>query len=90
MTAAESAQAARQASEVIASLPDFENDAVEKSLRNLADEMKIKAGQLFGVLRIAITGQRVSPPLIESMQIIGKDEVLHRIEQAVAILNRQI
>lgn len=90
MTAADSAQAARQASEVIASLPGFENDAVEKSLRNLADEMKIKAGQLFGVLRIAITGQRVSPPLIESMQIIGKDEVLHRIEQAVAILNRQI
>jgi glutamyl-tRNA synthetase len=48
--------------------------------------MELKAGQLFGILRVAVTGQKVSPPLFESMAIIGKEKVLDRIHKAVEIL----
>ncbi len=87
MTAAESALAAQRAYEVIESLPSMEVDRMENDLRALADELEIKAGQLFGILRIAVTGQPVSPPLIESMEVIGKSKVLERIQNAIDILN---
>jgi glutamyl-tRNA synthetase len=87
MTAAESAQAAQRTYDVIEALPSMEVDAMEKALRDLATELDLNVGQLFGILRIAVTGQRVSPPLIESMQIVGKSKVLERIRNAVAILS---
>ena len=45
-------------------------------MRLLAEELGLSAGQLFGILRVAVTGQKVSPPLFESMAIIGKEKVL--------------
>jgi glutamyl-tRNA synthetase len=87
MTAAESAKAAQRAYEVIEALPSMEVDAMENALRALADELGLKAGQLFGILRIAVTGQRVSPPLIESMVIVGRSKVLERIRDAVDTLS---
>jgi len=45
--------------------------------------LSLKPGQLFGILRLAITGQKVSPPLIETMDIVGKSLVLSRISDAV-------
>lgn len=66
---------------------DFEeHDPVELQLRGLAEELELKAGQLFGILRMAVTGQQVSPPLIESMQIIGHDEVLRRLRESAVLL----
>jgi glutamyl-tRNA synthetase len=44
--------------------------------------------QVFGVLRVATTGQKVSPPLFESMEIIGKEKCLLRIKKAIEILKR--
>jgi len=55
-------------------------------MRQLADELGLKAGQLFGILRIAVTGQRVSPPLFETMAIVGKEQVLQRLEKAIQLL----
>ncbi len=89
MDAAGSAAAARRAAEVIRALPAMEHEPLEAALRALADELGLKAGQLFGILRVAVTGQRVSPPLIESMLLIGKEEVLARLERAVALLEAQ-
>jgi len=88
MTAAESASAAQRALEVIQSAPSLETEAIESGLRDLADELGLKAGQLFGILRIAVTGQRVSPPLIESMEVIGKPKVIERIQYSVEMLNK--
>ena len=87
MSAQESAHAAERAHEVIQALSESEFEQLEHALRDLADELGIKAGQLFGILRVAVTGQKVSPPLIESMVIIGKKIVLGRIERAAEILN---
>ncbi len=86
MSAQDSARAAERAHEVIQALSESEFEQLEHALRDLADELGIKAGQLFGILRVAVTGQKVSPPLIESMVIIGKEIVLARIERAAQIL----
>ena len=87
MSAQESARAAERAHQVIQALSETEFEQLEGALRDLADELGIKAGQLFGILRVAVTGQKVSPPLIESMVLIGKKIVLARIERAAKILN---
>ena len=86
MSAAESAAAARRARQVVLAHPTLEHQPLENDLRALAEELGLKAGQLFGILRGAVTGQQVSPPLIETREIIGPDDVLERIEQAAEAL----
>ena len=83
MSAAQSAQAARRAYELLVGLEDISPAITEAPLRELAGELELSAGQFFGILRSAITGQTVSPPLLESMEIIGKETVLKRISNAV-------
>jgi glutamyl-tRNA synthetase len=48
----------------------------------------LNAGQVFGILRVAVTGQKVSPPLFESMEIIGREKVLERLKKAVEVLEK--
>ena len=86
MTAAESAEAAQWAYNQLAELPEFTPEITEASMRSLAEELGLKAGQLFGILRVAVTGQTVSPPLFESMAIVGKQKTLERIQNAIIIL----
>jgi glutamyl-tRNA synthetase len=86
MTPSQSAEAARRAYEILAALPEIDHETAEQPLRDLANELGLSAGQLFGILRSSVTGQTVSPPLFESMQIIGKEIVLARIQQAIEIL----
>lgn len=86
MTAEQSAQAARRAYEVLEGLGRISVETAEHPMRELAEEMGLKAGQLFGILRVAVTGQKVSPPLFQSMEVIGKETVLKRIENAIRVL----
>jgi glutamyl-tRNA synthetase len=53
-------------------LPEINPQTAEQPLRSLAEELNISVGQLFGILRVAVTGQPVSPPLLESMEIMAK------------------
>jgi glutamyl-tRNA synthetase len=55
-------------------------------MRALVEELGLKPAQVFWVLRVAVTGRKVSPPLFESMEIIGKDIVLERIKTAAKML----
>jgi glutamyl-tRNA synthetase len=89
MDAKSSADAARRAGEVVSSMETIEPAVLEARLRELADDMGLSAGQLFGILRIAVTGQPVSPPLIETMHVLGRDEVIARISRAVELLEQQ-
>ncbi|OGO29134.1 MAG: glutamate--tRNA ligase [Chloroflexi bacterium RBG_16_54_11] len=86
LTPAESLNIARSAYEILASLPELAKELVEPPMRALVEEMHNSAGQVFGILRVAVTGQRVSPPLFESMEIVGKDRVLARIQKAIELL----
>ena len=86
MDAQASAEAARKAGEAIAQTETMDPPMLEPRLRALADQLGLSAGQLFGILRIAVTGQPVSPPLIETMHVLGKTEVVSRINRAVELL----
>ena len=90
MTAAESAFAARRVYAVLKKLDSINLNTAEPPLRGLAVELGLKAGQLFGILRVAITGRTVSPPLFESMEILGKRKVLERLSMGIEILERII
>ena len=87
MSASDTANAAQRALEILETLPDISHASAEPPLRSLAEEMSLSAGQLFGILRVAVTGQAVSPPLFESMEVIGRQTVLQRIRSAIALLS---
>ncbi len=79
-------QAAQRAAEVLEGLPAFDHETAEPPLRALAEELGLQAGQFFGLLRMALTGQKVSPPLFESMAIIGREKTLARLRRAAQLL----
>lgn len=87
MTVAESTLAARRALAVLEGMPALTLEKTEPPMRQLAEELGLQAGQLFGILRVAVTGQKVSPPLFESMEIIGRVKVLERLKRAIRILD---
>ena len=58
---------------------DWTHEEMEKSIRDAADVAKIKARDVFMELRVAVTGKTVGPPLLESMEILGKEETLTRL-----------
>ena len=82
MSAEQTRLALARARETLAALPDFRVETTEPALRALADELELKAGQLFGVLRVAVTGEQVSPPLLETMAVLGRERSLRRLELA--------
>ena len=82
MTAAESLAALRQARETLAALPDFEEETLETALRALVEELGLKARQLFGIIRVAVTGKKVAPPLFGTLSVLGRERVLERLGKA--------
>jgi len=82
MTAAESLTALRKARETLAALPDFQEETLEKALRALADQLGLKDRQLFGIIRVAVTGKTVAPPLFGTLSILGRERVLKRLADA--------
>jgi glutamyl-tRNA synthetase len=74
----------------VAALEAFDAPAIEAALRPLVEELGVKARQLFGIIRIAITGKPVSPPLFESMAVLGKERCLRRLDEAIERLSRLV
>lgn len=67
----------------LTSIDNFEHSALYETFKELAQELDVKNGQLFGTLRVALTGQTISTPTFETMEILGKDETLRRLELAL-------
>ena len=64
-------------------LSPFDEGGLETLLRPLAEELGLKAGQLFSVLRTAVTGEIATPPLFQTMTVLGKERCLKRIGEAI-------
>jgi len=88
LTAAESAAIAERCLQELRTLDDISPEKAEPHMREVVESMEFSAGQVFGIMRVAITGQKVSPPLFESMVIIGKDIVFKRLEKAITQLRQ--
>ena len=69
-------------------LERFNAEALENALRPLAAELGLKTGQLFGALRVAVTGQTAAPPLFQTMAVLNKEQCLKRIEAALDSLDK--
>ena len=63
---------------------DWEVPAIEERLRGLLDELGLKPRQGFAAVRVAVTGSTVSPPLFESIALLGRERTLARLARAAA------
>ena len=89
MTADESLEALKQARETLAALPDFAAETIEPALRDLAARQGSKVGVLLGMVRVAVTGKQVAPPLFETLSILGRERTLARMDRAIELLSSQ-
>jgi len=85
---ASTARLLSQAADILKSCDLADIPASEDRFRVQAGELGVKLGDLLMPLRVAVTGARVSPPLFESMRILGVDECLGRAEAAIAHLSQ--
>jgi glutamyl-tRNA synthetase len=66
---------------------DFSADLLEQRFREAADAAGVKAGDFFSPLRVAVTGRTVSPPLFASLELLGRERSLARVDRALAKLD---
>jgi glutamyl-tRNA synthetase len=86
MTPSESLDALTAARVLLREAEPYEAAALEQAMRSLAEELQLKAGQLFGIVRAATTGQKVAPPLFGLLEFLGRERTLVRIEAARQVL----
>lgn len=60
----------------------WKGDLFEQTFRQLADQLGLSATQAFQLIRVAISGQLVTPPLFESIKILGEEETIKRVKEA--------
>jgi len=75
-------KASLEASLAVLRNTDWTSEALEQSLRALADEKGVAAGKIFQPIRIALTGGTVSEPVNELLYVVGKEAALKRLEAA--------
>jgi glutamyl-tRNA synthetase len=71
-----------RAREVLAGA-EFKHDPLDQTLRAAAQELGLKAGQMFQPIRVAVCGRKNAPPLFETLEALGKETTLKRVEQAI-------
>jgi glutamyl-tRNA synthetase len=79
--AAMAAKVLQRAREVLANV-EFKHDPLDQTLRAAAQELGIKAGQMFQPIRVAVCGRKNAPPLFETLEVLGRETTLARVEQA--------
>jgi glutamyl-tRNA synthetase len=73
----------KAAHDALAALDSWDAEAIDAALRQaLVEELGIKPRNAFGPVRVAVTGRRVSPPLFESLELLGREKSLARLQSA--------
>jgi glutamyl-tRNA synthetase len=70
--------------DAIHALPEWNAPAIEAALRGLAETSGWKVGDLFTPVRVAVTGSRISPPLFETIELLGREVTFARLSAVVA------
>ncbi|HEX8918384.1 MAG TPA: glutamate--tRNA ligase [Chloroflexota bacterium] len=66
--------------------PSFSASELEPMFRHLTDELGLKTGTVFGTVRVAVTGRTAAPGLFETLEVLGRDTSLARVNQAIESL----
>jgi glutamyl-tRNA synthetase len=77
-------EALRAAREALAGVEPFEAAAIEQALRTVVEEREVKPGKVFQPVRVAIAGTTISPGIFESLELLGREQSLARIDAALA------
>jgi glutamyl-tRNA synthetase len=72
------------ARDALAGLEPFTAEAIEAALRGVLEGLGLKPRQGFAPIRVAVTGSKVSPGLFESIELLGRETTLQRLDAAVA------
>lgn len=86
MDAARTRSALLRARDLLAIIEQWQHADMEPPMRALAEELGLKPGQLFGSIRVAISGRTATPPLFETMEVLGRQHSLARIDIAISLL----
>ncbi len=84
--AAEAQDALRATGDTLQRLVPFDAPVIEQALRALAEKLNMKAAVLFTLIREAITAKPITPPLFDTIAVLGKERTLARLQQAIQIL----
>ena len=76
-----------KAAEALGSVTSFEHQSLEELLRATGEVLGLSPRQFFGILRVAVTGRKATPPLFETMEVLGRDLVLRRVAKASERVN---
>ncbi len=82
-----SSEALLAAAESLAAVEEWTTPAIEAALRAMLDEQGLNARKGLQPIRVAVTGSNVSPPLFETLEVLGRDVTLARIDAARKLLN---
>jgi glutamyl-tRNA synthetase len=69
--------------EKLAAMPELTEQGIEDMLRSLANQNNVGLGKVAQPLRVAITGSTISPPIFDSVQLLGKEKTLVRIDNTL-------
>ena len=64
-------------------LGEWSTQVMENAMRLLCAELNLKPAVFFGLLRVAITGRTISPPLFQTMEVLGREKCFTRLEAAL-------
>jgi glutamyl-tRNA synthetase len=84
MDAQSTSNALLRAHELLQNSPTWEHAALEEQLRALLEELGLKPGQLFGAIRVAVSGRKATPPLFQMIEVLGRERTLARLNRALA------
>ena len=77
----------RAAHDALAAVPEWSTAEIERALREaLVEDLGRKPKHAFGPVRVAVSGRRVSPPLFESLELLGRDVALERLSNALSLV----
>ena len=82
--------ALRRTLEVLEEAGEMAHDSLEERYRAAAADMGLSASRYFGMLRVVLTGRTASPPLFETMEVLGRERCQRRVEGALETLAREV
>ncbi len=75
-----------QKAEAVLASVEFKHDPLDQALRGAAQELGVKAGQMFQPIRVAVCGRKNAPGLFQTLEVLGKEMTLSRVGYAIQLL----
>jgi glutamyl-tRNA synthetase len=72
--------------EALRPLNEFDHTSIEAALRPIAEKVGMKVGPMLSVVRIGVTGRKITPPLFESLAALGKEKTIARMEELLQLV----